>query len=90
MSEAEYVEEAEDLTPDADEMDAVWEDPTRTSEYIAAAYNAILAVQEVDMTLLGKQYEAMRARVVKKCLRIVNRAINDLYDEMFVVNAEEE
>ena len=78
------------LTPDADETDSYWQEPTKESEYIASAYNAIMAVQEVDITLLGKQYEAMRARVVKKCLRIVNRAINDLYDEMFVVNAEEE
>ena len=59
------------LTPDADETDSYWQEPTRESEYIASAYNAIMAVQEVDMTLLGKQYEAMKVRVIKKCLRIV-------------------
>ena len=77
------------LTPDADETDSYWQEPTRESEYIASAYNAIMAVQEVDMTLLGKQYEAMKVRVIKKCLRIINHAVSDLYDEMFVVNAEE-
>lgn len=69
--------------------DAYWQEPTRDSEYIAAAYNAIMAVSEADMALLGKQYEAMKVRVIKKCLRIINHAVSDLYDEMFVVNAEE-
>lgn len=81
--------EEPEITPDSDATDTYWQEPTRDSEYIAAAYNAIMAVQEVDMTLLGKQYEAMKVRVIKRCLRIVNHAINDLYDEMFVVNGEE-
>lgn len=74
--------------PDLDEQDMVWEDPTRASEYIASCYNAILAVQEVDTRILGPTYEAMRARVVKKCLRMINGAVNDLYDEMFNLNGD--
>ena len=79
-------EEKPDLTPDSDETDSYWQEPTRESEFIASAFNAIQAVQEIDMTLLGKQYETMKQRVIKKSLRIINRCIDDLYDELFVVN----
>lgn len=77
--------------PDRDEQDdsdAVWVEPTSDSEFIAAAFNAISAVQSIDTALMPEQYEKMRRRVIRRSLRIIDQAVDNLYDEMFVLNGD--
>lgn len=80
-------EESQDIPQ---EEEAFWEDPTRASEYISAAYYAIAALSEVDLAMLPKVYTDMRDRGLKRALKIIDGALSDLYDEMFVVNEKED
>ncbi len=67
-----------------DEEDQVCElETTSRSELVSAAYFAIVGSEEVDAALLGKEYEKMKRRILKKSLRIIDCIIGEMHDELF-------
>jgi hypothetical protein len=65
-----------------------YEEPTKATEFISAAFYAINAAQEVDTAMLGKTYQEMKVSVIKKSMKIISRCIDDLYDELFMESEE--
>lgn len=61
----------------------VWEDATTDSEYIAACYNAICAVDNVDTGMMSKSAEQAVKRIRKRCIAIIDKCIDNLYSELF-------
>jgi hypothetical protein len=54
---------------------------TSREDYISSAYNALSAILEV--TTLTKQDEIRKARITRKCLRILDDLVGEMYDELF-------
>ena len=89
--------ESESMHPDKDETDVtpeeqtdfVWEEPTTTPDFIACAYNAIQAMDGLDASMLGKWAEDAKKRIIRKSVKIIDRCIDDLYDELIVLNEKE-
>ena len=61
----------------------VWEDATTDSEYIAACYNALGAIDDLDTAMMSKGAEAAVKRIRKRSLRIIDKCIDNLYSELF-------
>lgn len=89
MSEDLTTEEpdVEDVEDEEAEIEYVVEETTR-SEYIACSYNAIQAVSE--LTTFTKEDERRKVRVIKKCLRIIENYVNEMYDEIFEEENEDD
>ena len=68
------------ITPDADDMEFAMELTTR-AEYIAGCYNCILAVGEV--TTLTAADEKRQKRIIRRCLAILDKCTEEMYDEYF-------
>lgn len=76
---------AEDLDiSDDDEIagDVETEFTTRT-EYVSCAQHAIDAVEYMDSGLMDSEGRALKERIVRKSLRIIDNIISELYDELF-------
>lgn len=56
---------------------------TSDSEYIAAACNAINAVDNMDTALMTKADEQRVKRIRRQSLRIISECLNTMYDEIF-------
>lgn len=54
---------------------------TSTPEYLASCFYAISAVEELDATMYNAQ--ALKKRVMKRCLRIIDTCVKEMYDELF-------
>lgn len=75
--------------PDSEELEFTYEETSR-AEYIAASYNSISAVQDIDTSLLSKEDEKRIKRIKRKALRIIDECISEMYDEMFEDEEEED
>lgn len=64
-------------------------DYTPTSEYIAAAFNSLAAMSDLDMMLLNKTDENRVRRIKRKSIRIIDACIDELYNELFDDNDED-
>lgn len=61
-----------------------WEvDFTSDSEYIAAATQALAAIDSMDTALMTKADEQRVRRIRRQGLRIISECLNSLYDEIF-------
>lgn len=83
-------EEEPILIPDNDSeelfADAVLEFTTN-AEYIRSAADAITAVDSLDpMTTDGK---AMKNRILKRCFKIIDMCVEEMYSELFDPAADE-
>jgi hypothetical protein len=68
------------------EQEAEFEVTTR-SEYLAAAVNAISAMDGLDlMTKIGGD---TKRRIIRKSVKIIDSIISELYDELFESDEEE-
>lgn len=56
---------------------------TTREEYIGCAYNAIMAVSDMDIGLLSKTDQARIRRIRKMCLRILDDCVKEMHDELF-------
>lgn len=56
---------------------------TSDSEYIAAACNAMNAVDNIDTALMTKADEQRVRRIRRQSLRIISECLNTMYDEIF-------
>lgn len=56
---------------------------TTREEYIGCAYNAIMAVSDMDIGLLNKTDQARIRRIRKMCLRILDDCVKEMHDELF-------
>lgn len=62
---------------------------TTRSDYIACAYNAIKAVEELDTGIMSKIAEQRKRRIVRKSLRIIDDCLCEMYDELFEDDEED-
>jgi hypothetical protein len=58
-------------------------DFTTSHDYIASAFQAINAVDDIDTALLSKSDEIRIKRIRRKSLLIIESCINELYSELF-------
>jgi hypothetical protein len=58
-------------------------DFTTSHDYIASAFQAINAVDDIDTALLSKSDEMRIKRIRRKSLLIIESCINELYSELF-------
>jgi hypothetical protein len=72
-----------------DEIDNGMVHFTTTSEYISSAYNALAAIEDADTTLMSKEDEKRVKRIKRKCLKIIDICISEMYDELFENDDEE-
>ena len=82
MSDDLTTKEAE--TPD-EEIDGEIEYTTR-EEYILCAVNAMNAVAEIDP--MEKSGISRKNRIIRKCLRIIDDMVGEMYDELFSEDEE--
>lgn len=60
-----------------------WQDATTDSEYIAACYNALGALENIDTAMMSKSAESVVKRIRRRSLAIIDKCIDNLYSELF-------
>jgi hypothetical protein len=82
----------EDLTTAEEPEEEITEwaevEMTSRSEYIAAAYNAIAAVDDLDIGLMSNEDAKRKKRIMRKSLRIIDYVMCEMYDELFEEDEE--
>jgi len=66
----------------SDEAELLVEYTTR-EEYIGCAFNAIMAVTDMDTGLLNKVEQNRVRRIRRMCLRILDDCVKEMHDELF-------
>lgn len=66
-----------------EEVNEVITDFTTREEYIGCAFNAIMAVSEMDIGLLNKVEQNRIRRIRRMCLRILDDCVKEMHDELF-------
>lgn len=56
---------------------------TTREEYIASAFNAMMAVSDIDTGLLNKIEQNRVRRIRRMCLRILDDCVKEMHDEIF-------
>lgn len=56
---------------------------TSREDYIASCYYCISAVDGFDTGLMTKEDQRRVQRIQRKCLRILDECVNEMYDEIF-------
>lgn len=56
---------------------------TSRSEYIVAAYNAILAVEDLDTGLMSKEEAKRKLRILRNSVKIIDVLISEMAGELF-------
>lgn len=56
---------------------------TTREEYIGCAFNAIMAVSDMDIGLLNKVEQNRIKRIRRMCLRILDDCVKEMHDELF-------
>lgn len=65
-----------------------WEESDSRSEQISSCNYAMSAIEGLDVPLLNKSQQAMVARIRRRCLRIIDYHIDDMYRELFEEGTE--
>jgi len=70
---------------EADELPEGFEyiDSTSNGEFIACAYNAISAIDDIDEGLLDSKEKAKIRLIRSRSIAIIYKCINELYEELF-------
>jgi hypothetical protein len=58
-------------------------DEISTSEYIAAATNTLLSIEDVDTKIMSKEDEMMFKEMRRRCYKILDYCIADFYFQLF-------
>lgn len=56
---------------------------TTREEYIGCAFNAIMAVSDIDVGMLNKVEQNRVRRIRRRCLRILDDCVKEMHDELF-------
>jgi hypothetical protein len=56
---------------------------TTREEYIGCAFNAIMAVSDIDVGMLNKVEQNRIKRIRRMCLRILDDCVKEMHDELF-------
>jgi hypothetical protein len=62
---------------------------TTAGEYIASAYYALASVEDADTALMSKESEKRVKRIKRKCIKIIDICISEMYDELFESDDED-
>lgn len=71
---------------DGEEFEVI-ESANTAMDYITAAYYALDAAESANM--MTKDGQMRMNRIKRKCLRIIDHCINELYDEIFEEDNEQ-
>ena len=63
---------------------------TTREEYISGAYYSISAVDGMDELLMSKEDARRIRRIRRKCLRIIDECVNEMFDELFESDEDNE
>lgn len=66
---------------DDDEFEVIQESEHTLIDYITAAYYGLDAVEQANM--MTKDGQMRMARIKRKCLKIIDHCISEMYDEIF-------
>jgi hypothetical protein len=70
-----------------DEFEVVQEVGNTAIDYISAAYYALDAAESANM--MTKDGQVRMNRIKRKCLRIIDHCVSELYDELFDDNDDQ-
>lgn len=70
-----------------DEFQVVQEVGNTAIDYISAAYYALDAAESANM--MTKDGQVRMNRIKRKCLRIIDHCVSELYDELFDDNDDQ-
>jgi hypothetical protein len=68
------------------ELEIEYED--RSSEYIASAYNALGAVDMLDMGLMDDEERQTIKTIQFQAIAIISESINNIYNEIFDISPD--
>lgn len=72
-----------------EEVEGIIEFTTR-EEYISGAFYYISAVDGMDELLMSKEDARRIRRIRRKCLRIIDECVNEMFDELFEIDEDNE
>jgi hypothetical protein len=70
-----------------DEFEVIQEVGNTAIDYISAAYYALDAAESANM--MTKDGQMRMNRIKRKCLRIIDHCVSELYDELFDDNDDQ-
>jgi len=76
-----------DEDPDVNESEEFIFEPVDYSVYINAACNVLDAINQYEP--MTKDNQLKKARILRKCLRIVEHSVDEIYKELFDEEEEE-
>jgi hypothetical protein len=76
-------------TGEAEEEEALVEFTTR-EEYVSCAYSALVAISDLDPGLMRPVNQLRIQRIRRKCLRILDECVNEMYSELFDEREDDE
>jgi len=68
------------------ELEIEYED--RSSEYIASAYNALGAIDLLDMGLMDEDERQIIKTIQFQAINIISESINNIYNEIFDISPD--
>jgi hypothetical protein len=68
------------------ELEIEYED--RSSEYIASAYNALGAIDLLDMGLMDEDERMVIKTIQFQAINIISESINNIYNEIFDISPD--
>jgi len=68
------------------EIEIEYED--RSSEYIASAYNALGAIDLLDMGLMDEDERVVIKTIQFQAINIISESINNIYNEIFDISPD--
>jgi hypothetical protein len=80
------------VKPEAENAEEVeWEDTETTtrSDLISCAYYALSAVEDIDLTLIGRVEGNKIKKIKKQSIEIIAEVINELHSEIFDLEEED-
>lgn len=70
------------------EEEEIYLEPIDYSTYITAAAQALTCMQDYEP--LTKDNQNKKKSIIRKCIRMIDFSINELYNELFTENPEED
>ena len=62
---------------------------TTREEYIGCAFNALMAVSDLDTGMMNKTEQNRVKRIRRQCLRILDDCVKEMHDELFETEEED-
>lgn len=82
QNKEEIVQESVQENVEENDLDLHFQTST-AHDYIASAYQALSAVDDIDLAILSKADEMRIKRIKRKSILIIENCIDELYSEIF-------